>query len=500
MPEEILGLDISLDAVAAVQVTRKIKEHHVTACDHVMIAEAGGFEEALKALMERMGSRAEVCFASLPGEYVSYRNLRLPFKDTKKIRQTLLFELETIVPFPVDNLLVDFTMVDQSDQSDILAASIQRGYISEQLAHLQAKGIDPEILDIAGIPTLRWLLRQPGTPDDGLLFQLGHQTNTVILYLKRRVALIRTFSFNGADMDRALVNATGDGRENIEEGRQIESSFRSFCKQVQNTLHVFEWQNTKRVRPEKIFVTGLGALYPDTETLLNRFLELPAERVDLSRDVGIHMDDDIVDAWNPALMGNALALALRKTKDELGFNFRRDVFEVKKEYFGHKKEIRKVAAFLIIVLCLLGFNLGMDYYSLRKRYNMLDGQITQVFKETFPDVKRVVDPVHQMKIRINEVKKTALAVPGIGSNIKVLDLLRDVSVRVPESADLLVSRMVVDADTVLIKGETDTFNTVDAIKKGLEPSDYFSEVTISSANLDRSGNRVLFEMKLQRAR
>jgi hypothetical protein len=53
---------------------------------------------------------------------------------------------------------------------------------------------------------------------------------------------------------------------------------------------------------------------------------------------------------------------------------------------------------------------------------------------------------------------------------------------------------------VKIKGETDTFNTVDIIKKGLEDSEYFSSVNISSANLDRSEKLVKFELKLQRAR
>ncbi len=498
MPEKILGLDISSDSVAAVQVTSGLKGHHVTACDHVMIEEAGSLEGALKALVERVGPEAEVCFSSLPGEYVSYRNLRMPFGDKKKIRQTLLFELETIVPFPVEDLLVDFTIVDQADQSEILAASIKRTYVSEYLEHLQANGIDPEVVDIGGIPTLSWLLRQTGTPDDGLLLQIGRGGNTMILYLKRRVALIRTFSFNGGTM-QAVLNGTSNGHADPEAAKQIESSLRSFCTKVQNTLHAFGWQNTKKIQPERIFVTGSGALYPDTEDLLNRFFGLPVERVDLSRDTGIHMEDDIASAWNPALMDNALALAVRKSKQDLGFNFRRDEFEVKKEYFGHKKEIRKVAAFLIIVLSLLCLDLGTDYYFVKQQYRILDDQIMKVFKETFPDVKRIVDPVHQMKIRINEIKKTALSLPGIRTNRKVLDLLRDVSLRVPESADVHVARMVVDADTVLIKGETDTFNTVDTIKKGLEPSDYFSAVTISSANLDRSGNRVRFEMKLQRA-
>jgi YbbR domain-containing protein len=59
--------------------------------------------------------------------------------------------------------------------------------------------------------------------------------------------------------------------------------------------------------------------------------------------------------------------------------------------------------------------------------------------------------------------------------------------------------MVIDPETVRISGETDTFNTVDNIKTGLEPSDYFSTVTITSANLDRSGKRIQFEIKLQRS-
>jgi hypothetical protein len=105
-----------------------------------------------------------------------------------------------------------------------------------------------------------------------------------------------------------------------------------------------------------------------------------------------------------------------------------------------------------------------------------------------------------MRVKIDEIKKSALSLPGISGDRKVLDLLRDISLRVPGSLDVKVSRMVVDPEGVQVKGETDTFNTVDIIKKGLEPSEYFSAVTISSANLDRSGKRVQFEIKLQRAK
>jgi general secretion pathway protein L len=498
MPEKILGLDITSDSVAAVEVAWGLKGHQVTGCHHVTVEEAGGLEEALKVLSERIGTEAEACFSSLPGEYVSYRNLRMPFEDNKKIRQTLLFELETIVPFPVENLLFDFAVVDRSDQSEVLAASVQRTYISQYLGYLQAHGIDPEVVDISGISTLCWILRQPETPNDGLLLHIGRKTNTMILYVNRRIALVRTFPFNGS-VTWSGSNGTDQGHVGTEDAKQIESCLWSFCTEVQNTLHAFGWQNSKTVSPERVFVTGSGAVYQDTESLLKRFFDVPVEKVDLSGDPKLDMDDSISSVWNPELMNDALALAVRKTREEFGFNFRRDEFGVKKEYFGHKKEIRKVAVFLAVILSLVFLDLGLDYYFLKKRYNALDQKMTSIFKETFPDVKRIQNPVQQMSVGLEQIKKNALLIPGVGAKGKVLDLLRDISLRVPEAADVNVARMVVDIDTVLIKGETDTFNTVDTIKKGLEPSDYFSAVTISSANLDRSGNRVNFEIKLQRA-
>ena len=498
--QKILGLDISSDSVAAVQVKGGLKGHHVTACGHIMIEEAGGLEEALKRLIEEVGPDADVCVSSIPAEYVSYRNIRMPFRDKKKVSQTILFELETMVPFPVEDLVVDFTMLEGRDQSEILAASVKRTYISEYLAHLQTNGIDPTVLDISSVPTVCWLLKQPGTPDRGLLLSIGRNRNTMVLYNKRRVALVRTFPFNGETITRAVLNGTNGEHTDSKATEQIELSLESFCTEVQNTFHAFEWQTGKAFHPERIFVTGTGAFYPDTEKILNRFFDLPVERVDLTKDPRVNMEENIAQAWDPGLMDSAFALAVRETKKGLGFNFRKDEFEVKKQHLVYKKEFLKGAVFLMVVLSLLTLNLGVDYYFLKKRHGALGQQITEVFTQAFPDVKRIVDPIQQMNVRINELKKSASLIPGVSAKGKVLDLLMDISLRAPESVDLHVTRIVVDPDAVLIRGETDTFNTVDTIKKGLEPSPYFSVVTISSANLDRSGKRVRFEMKLERTR
>jgi general secretion pathway protein L len=87
----------------------------------------------------------------------------------------------------------------------------------------------------------------------------------------------------------------------------------------------------------------------------------------------------------------------------------------------------------------------------------------------------------------------------MASNRKALDVLRDISQRIPASLDINVSNMVIDREKVRISGNTDTFSTVDDLKNSLEPSDYFKGVTLGPANLDRTGKRVNFEISIQRA-
>jgi general secretion pathway protein L len=331
-----------------------------------MIEGDDGPDDALKGLFDQTDLNSDICFASIPGEHISCRNLQIPFKDPKKIRQTLPFEIETMVPFPIEDLVVDFAIIDRSDKSDILAVSMKKAFISEYLERLQPYGIDPDVLDIRCVPLVSRLLKQEGTPDDGLFLQIDGKRNTMVLYQKRHVVLVRTFAFDGAPVAWSASDAVNDdtGTKISEQG---ESYFQSFCTMVQNTVHAFESQNSRVIRLQKVFFTGGGAFWPRTKELLNRFLDIPAEQVDLSRDAKVHIDENIARIWNPALMDNALALALRDTKRGQGFNFRKGEFEKKKHYFGQKKELRKAAIIFVVVLSFLAADIGVDYYFMKKK-------------------------------------------------------------------------------------------------------------------------------------
>ncbi|HKI49256.1 MAG TPA: GspL/Epsl periplasmic domain-containing protein, partial [Desulfobacteria bacterium] len=235
-----------------------------------------------------------------------------------------------------------------------------------------------------------------------------------------------------------------------------------------------------------------GASQIVTETL-----GIPVEMVDLCSDDRIRLNETIGPAWNPTLMDGALSLALGyyNTKG-LGANLRRDEFEIQKRSFYRSKIFRKIAVWSVIIAALWAVDMGVDTYFLKQRAAALDTRIMALFKKTFPQINRIVDPVKQAQIEVNELKR--VSTPVVGINGRALDLLLEISERLPESMDLEVSRLVIDPNSVRIRGDTDTYNTVDRVKQGLQKSSLFKTTTITSANLDRGKNRVLFEVKLER--
>jgi len=490
MPRKTLGLDINEDSITAVQVLSGLKAYQITACAYEVMEEDGELEDALKRIFDGKDLKSDTCVMSISARQAFYRNLQMPFKDPRKIRKTIPYEIDSLLPFPIEELIVDFSIIDRSDQTDILAVSLKKAVISEYLTKLQSIGLNPEILDIRSLSLVSWLLTCEGVPDHGILLDICQKRSTMVLYLKRRIVLIRTFAIDWGHV--AVPPAPEKTMEEIAPGLE------SLCKMVRNTIYAFGQQNHPVISPEKIFFTGTGARQHKTGPLLSKFLDLPSERINLVEDKRIRMDGDVAQSWNAPLMDNALSLALRDSKRAQGFNFRRGEFEVKGKYRGIKKQLRKGGIFMVLILAFLALHLGIDYYFMEKRYRNLDQEIKGVFKQTFPDVKRIVDPLAQMKVKVNQVKGQAGTYPGIDGGRNVLDLLKDISKRIPKSVDIRITRMIIDPEMVRMSGRTSTFNAVENIKNSLKSSAFFDQVTISSANLDRKGKKVQFEIKLKR--
>ena len=83
--------------------------------------------------------------SALPGDAVTHRILELPFSDRKRLDQTVPFELESHLPFELEETVIDFQVLDTGADgaSHVLAVSAPKTAVREHLAMLAAAGIDP---------------------------------------------------------------------------------------------------------------------------------------------------------------------------------------------------------------------------------------------------------------------------------------------------------------------------------------------------------------------
>jgi general secretion pathway protein L len=270
-----------------------------------------------------------------------------------------------------------------------------------------------------------------------------------------------------------------------------------FLRDVQNMLKFLELRGEIDATPEAIILTGGGALSAPLREEMEKFFSLPVRLADLSGLGDLTFDDEAKASWDPALMNQALALATGEMRKEPGFNFGRGEFEPRGKVEQWKKDVMLIAASALIILLLAGFDFFLGYYYDRAHLKEVKGRINAVFAEVAPEVTKIVDPVGQLRAIIDESKKTGSGGSLLASGMTMIDILKDISRLVPAEMDFVISSFTFDGGFIEIRGETDNFNTVDAIKINLEKSPFFRSVTISSANLMKGENRVGFDLKIE---
>jgi len=501
MPGKILGIQIDSDAVSAVVVKSGFRETRIMGCGWVGLGD-GGFDEALGALAEGMDLHNDAVVVSVPAGKVSIHTIEMPFSDPKKIRQALPYEMETLMPFSVESRVTDFIIPNSVSASGVLAASVSSETISELLACLRSRGYDAQVVDLECIPTVNWLLRRQGTPDSGVFLHIGIRRHTMVLFVERQVVLVRSLAaeMNKGNPFGVLTGLGGEGLREPQEFRMsAEQVLSSLVRNVWTTVHAFKGLSGLPVAVDKIYYSGPGGLFPETGSLLERYSGFSAEALDVRADKSVRIEKTAADAWNSPLMSGAVALTLRESRNRTSFDFRKGAFEFRTPLWGSLRRLKTAGVLVGLFFILWMADAGLEFNRLKKHYDALGVAMEEVFRETFPDVGRIVDPLQQMKVRAREDAGSALA-PGLGADIKVLDLIKEISARIPAGLNVRITVMTIDEDTVRISGRTSDFNMVDGIKNSLDPSQYFNGVTITSANMDRSGKHVQFELRLQRAK
>jgi general secretion pathway protein L len=488
---KILSIDVRDDAIAALLISSTLKGNCIESHCHVRLDHAPSEVEnrlswAISRLVDEIDISGTNCIVSVSPAEVTYRNVKLPFKERRKIGQLLPFELESGLPCAVEELSIDFSIVRKSEYSDIFAAAVKNETLDEMVEILQSFDIRPRYISVGPIAEAMCIAKL-GTAkqsDNFLFISMDDACATVCLVSSGKLHLARTFRL-----------PKNDGPQRIKRLKQEILRITAAFENIFAFDFNFDQVMFSSVRSGTVDDDMTGLI-----SALTGMFGIEVTNVDMFNDANFKILSCPDDAsFEHRLYNSALGLAGIEIGRIAPFNFSRDHYSLGKYWEDNRREFITAGVFFLIVFMLIMANTIIETRFLESQTRKIDSEIQHIFRSTLPGDTRIVDPLHQMRVEIDRIRQRSALTQTAGSKISNIEILREISRLIPNDIDLLISNMVRSDNQVTLSGTISDFNAVDEVKVQLENAGLFEKITISSANMDNSINRVRFRIRVDLA-
>jgi len=152
-----VGLDWTQDALRVATVQSGFRGFAIQDVRSVPLPAEGTPAERLQAglitleLHPPLGRDDSIAVA-LPGALVTSHVITLPFADSKRIEQVLPAEVEGAIPFDLEEVVWDWTVLTQAGgKTEVLVGVVKKAVLREHLDLLSAAGIDPRVVTLGPV-------------------------------------------------------------------------------------------------------------------------------------------------------------------------------------------------------------------------------------------------------------------------------------------------------------------------------------------------------------
>lgn len=527
MSQTILGLDLGSSSIKAVCIRKGLMGlEWVGGYQRDLIRPQGTFDwtkDAVPGLKEWIAERrlpTDRVVVSIPVHLISLRTLTLPFNDARKLEKVVPFEIEALLPYPLEEVVVDYQTIEASEgKTNLLVAAVPRGLVKNYLDQLVQAGVDPEAVDLDGMALMnlvRYVDAEPSATDDRAkgdlaVLDIGASKTVVCILHRGQTAFVRTILWGGRDVTAALSDACAIPLEEAEEWKRqtglldeetshlqqkgvsqtIRRSLEPFISELIRTFHVYQSleQPEGRASLTGFMLYGGGSKLKGLESQLATELGIPA----VTRAPKIASGNG--NQWDPAYaLGLGLALKGAQLAGGSRMNFRKGEFAHGREATGKTARTRYLWIGTLLVAALGAADLYAKYTVQLNKYQTLKTQVRNEFKAMFPEVKNIVDEVQQAKTAVAEMRKKA-SLFGSG-DWTPLQLMAELTQRMPPTVKIEVRDLVIESGRLRLEAETDSFESVDKVKASLGQFEAFRDVTVSDAKVSADQSNVQFRLTM----
>jgi len=459
--------------------------------------------EVMETLKQIDFADAQVVVA-LPYNQISSKVVSFPFKDKKKISQVLPFSVEGLIPFDIEDLMLDYQILSRTPQNTrVLVNMVKRDVLKEYLDLLSEVGVDPKVVEFNASSLFN--LSFSFLKDHKGVFafvDIGHEKTSICIVGDQRIQGVRTIPLGGKFITERLAHDLSITFEDAETGKvkygslehqgnskdqsssatatdSILRSLNLLASEIKKNLHVHKLETGMEV--EDIFLCGGTSKLKNICGYFAKELQIQV-RLLSSTDAFLPMTGVLDD---PDILISSLGLALRgvSSKHHSDVNFRKDEFLHHEEESELKKSVRLMVVLGVILLGLYFTSLFSEAGYMQERLNTSEQDLHKAFTEILPGVSLKKHNYQQNKAifetrKAELAKKAKILTGGAGVDVTPLEILKVLSERIPQEVTVNIDELDINTESkkVIIKGRADSFTSVEKIEAGLKQYDKFRNI------------------------
>lgn len=411
-PQRIVAFELGGDTIRAT----KILAHRSLATLSTYIEEPYNPSKpesvihALTVIKEKFG-KWDVTYVCLPSSRAIFKRLSLPFTNRNKIRLVLPFELESVLPFAVQDAVFDVVATpSKSDpaMADVFVATIKKDVLDAYIQPFLDLGIIPQRVTLGGIELYGFIhtLNNPLTKTGPVIVVDIDTTSTdVLLIANGQLISMRTIP-RGIDiglLQRAVSSLIPDEQVAID----------LLISELRFTIQALTKNEHLDTVPTNLLITGAASQMEDLAILMQERLNMTVSLLhphDIMQIPWVNMDHQGV---IPGKFIKSFAAALPHSITEqfdlgLAYHEAKDLSNFKKKFFT-------ATGLVVLLFGLAIISSMMSTSKLKKELNSsrldLEKQLIAEFKLTrkpgATGIKALIDEA-QKRLSVNEGVWSAL--------------------------------------------------------------------------------------------
>jgi type IV pilus assembly protein PilM len=516
----VVGLDIGSYAVKAAELEAGLRGVEFVRLEQFRIPRDSSpqeLEATIELFLDQHDFSRELLACAIPTARVTQRHLRFPFSGAKRIAEAIPFELEEQLPFPISGAVITHEQVlAQPDQTDVLVVMSRHAEVAAFLETMRGMQIEPRILEVEGAVLANVCTYLKLADMVRLVADVGHSKTNLCLLVDGKPVLLRSIGTAGHHLTEAIAKDLAVSYDVAEERKHEQGIFEPgtttpICPSVGAVLEQLTREMLRSI--QSVVGNPMDAIAPGEIVLMGGSANLNGLAIYFEEEVGIPCSvltaasaesgaEMLASAGTPSF-AQAVSLALRISTSErvTQLDLRQGEFEYAADLSGLRSQLRIALPLFIICLLLWPISLYSAVLARSNQAENLRARLKTVCEQTFPRASCETNTYQVMKDELRTTRELAEHLGVTSSGLSALDVLRELSERIPVSLDVSLSEVKIERHSLLIRGHAKDLESVGRMKRALATFELFESVPDPSTQRDarQGGQSFSLTIKFQEA-